>query len=71
MRVKFFILCYGYYGDIFVVMLVIDLDNFMYSLYKGFLFEYIFVNLLEGGFFDVWDECDIVDFCYKLIEYYY
>lgn len=40
----------GYYGDIFVVMSVCDFVNLMYSMYFGFLFEYVFVFVLSVKF---------------------
>lgn len=65
-RPKFLTLRHGYHGDTFAAMSVTDPDNSMHSLYKGFLPEHLFAESPQSGFWDEWNEQDIVDFRQQL-----
>lgn len=65
-RPKFLTLSHGYHGDTFAAMSVTDPNNSMHSLYKGFLPEHIFATSPACGFWDEWQENDIMDFANKL-----
>ncbi|QXO18444.1 adenosylmethionine--8-amino-7-oxononanoate transaminase [Vibrio ostreae] len=67
-RPKFLTLRHGYHGDTFAAMSVTDPDNSMHSLYKGFLPEHLFAESPRGGFWQEWDDNDIVDFRRQLTD---
>jgi len=57
----------GYHGDTFNAMSVCDPVNGMHSLFKGFLKEHLFADAPQTGFYEDWDESDILSFK-ELIE---
>lgn len=67
-RSKFLTLRDGYHGDTFAAMSVTDPDNSMHSLYKGFLPEHIFADSPKTGYWQDWDDADIVDFKKKITK---
>ncbi|MDA0147273.1 adenosylmethionine--8-amino-7-oxononanoate transaminase [Vibrio sp. LaRot3] len=69
-RSQFLTLRDGYHGDTFAAMSVTDPDNSMHSLYKGFLPEHIFATSPKTGYFDPWDEEDIIPFKAQLEKHH-
>lgn len=67
-RPKFLALRQGYHGDTFAAMSVTDPVNSMHNMYSGFLPQQIFANAPQTGFWQPWDEDDLLDFKQKISE---
>ncbi|ARC55019.1 adenosylmethionine-8-amino-7-oxononanoate aminotransferase [Candidatus Riesia sp. GBBU] len=61
-RKKFVSLKNGYHGDTIGAMSVCDPKNSMNKLYSGYIKKNIFLNFENCGFYDLWDQENILPF---------